>query len=83
MRAADLRRLLEDVPDLAEVTIRIDVGGDLVTDDVDVDEVKVTGDHTGTRVVLVPRHGYDLTGLIDDGLTAREFAERMIEGRTG
>ena len=82
MRAAALRRLLEDVPDLADVTVRIEVGGDLVTDDVDV-ELTVTGDRAGTRVVLIPVHGYEITGLIDDGLAAREFAARMTEGPPG
>ena len=86
VRAEQLRALLEDVPDLAEVAIRIVVGGDLVTDDVDVEDVKVTGDSAGTRVVLVPADVYDLRDLIDEGLAARadrELAERMLEDRSG
>lgn len=70
MRADRLRALLEDVPDLAEVTVRITVGGDLGTDDVPLDEVKVTSDHAGARVVLIPPDVYNLRELLDNALAA-------------
>lgn len=70
-----LRELLADLPGYYPVAIQTIVGGDLVTDDVDLVDIKVTGGSNdwSPHVVLVPDPAdpYCTRDLIDEALAAR------------
>lgn len=75
MNVQQLRERLANFPGYLEVAVEITVGGDIVTDIVDLDDVRLAG-HSVLYVELVPAPDeYDLRALIDDGLAARADAE--------
>lgn len=74
----ELRAALADFPDYRTLVVEVTVGGDLVTDVVDLaqlDEV-IVGSQGATAVRLVPvEDQYDTRELIDDGLLLRAMVE--------
>lgn len=94
----ELREQLAPFPDYRPLVVEVTIGGDLVTDDVDLLELEEGGTSEGTYVRL--RHApddYDVRNLIDDGLAYREDLEvaryrvvtrrpdlwRILDRRTG
>lgn len=72
MKVIDLILELEALPPQREVRIQVVVGGDLVTDDVDIERIADTGDY----VRLTPEADqYGTRRLIDAALAAREALE--------
>lgn len=78
-----LRDLLADVPDYWPLAIRIVVGGDLGTDDVDLVDVLRLSNSNGPYVALEPAADYNVAELVDNGLAAFhaiEQAEQLGNG---
>jgi len=70
----DLIDALAAYPPWRPVVVEVTVGGDLVTDVVDLLELdEATEKNAGTYVILRPAEDdYDVRALIDDGLRYRE-----------
>lgn len=72
----ELRAALDAFPDYRPLAVEVTVGGDLVTDVVDLDRLEERTAGHDAYVTLVPAPDeYDVRQLIDDGLAARADAE--------
>lgn len=75
---------LERFPDYYPVVVETIVGGDIGTDVVDVEEVKVGGHHTAyVELIPDPSDNYGTRDLIDNGIAvhyARDQAELLGTG---
>lgn len=70
---ADLRAALDDFPAYWPVGLEVYVGGDLITDVVDLGPVKVTTGSAGNDVVLgATEDVYGVVELVDEALEQRE-----------
>lgn len=72
MTVGELRDRLAAFPDYRPVVVEITVGGDLVTDTVDLAEVRADGHDTAYVLLRPAPDEYDVRALIDDGLAYRE-----------
>lgn len=71
---ADLIAALEEFPGYWPVAVEVIVGGDIGTDETEL--LEVTSEGMLPRVLLVPADiGYEVRGLIDEGLAARAALE--------
>lgn len=78
MNVEQLIERLREFPGYYEVAVEVIVGGDIGTDAVDLEDVKVDG-HAAAYVCLVPAPDeYDVRAFIDEGLAARERSLRCL-----
>jgi hypothetical protein len=72
----ELREALAHFPDYRPIAVEVTVGGDLVTDVVDLDRLEERTAGHDAWITLVPAPDeYDVRALIDEGLTYRALIE--------
>lgn len=78
----DLRDALDEFPDYWPITVEQIVGGDLVTEDAELEALEEYGYSAGTIVRIKPSPDqFGTLELIDEGLKARAAAEQRTDTR--